>query len=89
MEIDPRLLDQIKEMDRTELNKKIEEISAILNVNPNLVKKLAGNPERIKRTIDSLNEKDLQKISKKIDPKKMQQIKDSFSSEGEQSHGHK
>lgn len=78
MDLDPRLLEQIKDMDAKELDKKIAEISSILNVNPNLIKKMVGDPEQLRKKLGSINEKDLQRLSRKIDPKKLQQIKDTF-----------
>lgn len=78
MEFDPKIFEQIKNMDPAELNKKINEISSALGVDPRMVKMLVGNPEHLKNKLEKLSSEDIKRLSSKIDPEKLEKLKESL-----------
>ncbi|MBR5516181.1 MAG: hypothetical protein IKU52_08265 [Clostridia bacterium] len=78
MEFDSKKLDEMKNMDPAELNAKIDEVCRALGVDSRMVKKLAGNPEKLKNKLEKISPDELQKISSGLDAKKLAQFKERF-----------
>lgn len=78
MEFDPKMLEQIKNMDPRELEKRIEEISVLIGVDSRMVKQIVGNTDSLVGKLESLDESDLRRMSKKIDKKTLESIRRSM-----------
>ncbi len=82
MNIDPKLLNQLSDMDPTELSDKISAISKLLGVDSGYIKGLIGSPEDMQKKLQSLNETDIKNISQKIDPELIKKLNTQEKSNG-------
>lgn len=78
MDFDPKMLEQIKNMDPCELERRIEEISALVGVDSRMVKQLVGDTDTLAQKLESLDERELQKMSRRIDKKALESIRRSM-----------
>ncbi len=74
MNIDPKILNQLSNMDPTELSDKISAISRLLGTDPEYIKSLIGSPEDMQKRLRGLSESDIKNISQKIDPELIKKL---------------
>ena len=74
MNFDPKILNQLSDMDPKELSDKIAAISRALGTDPDHIKSLIGSPEDMQKKLRCLSESDIKNISRKIDPELLKNL---------------
>ena len=74
MNFDPKILNQLSDMDPKELSDKIAAISRVLGADPDHIKSLIGSPEDMQKKLRGLSESDIKNISQKIDPELLKKL---------------
>ena len=74
MNIDPKILNQLSDMDPKELSDKIAAISRVLGTDPDHIKSLIGSPEDMQKKLRGLSESDIKNMTEKIDPELLKKL---------------
>ena len=74
MELDQELLSQLKGLDDAALQAGITRIARSLGFDPNLAQRVLGNPEEVRRAMESLNAADLERITGALGKDRAEQL---------------
>lgn len=78
MDFDSEILEKIKAMDSGLLDAKLNEISGIMGIERSRINRFFGDADGIKEKISRLSSEDVKRMVQTIDPKKLEDIKNSL-----------